>query len=70
MKPTKPHTKAGRPPGPPTTQLAVRLTDALLARVDAYTERLCQERPGITVTRADAVRNLLTEALDAKNKSR
>jgi hypothetical protein len=44
---------------------AFRLPDDLMSRVDAYAKRLEAEQPGISVTRADAVRALLTRALDA-----
>jgi hypothetical protein len=47
-----------------TKQLAIRLEEPLLARIDAYVERLKKERPGIDVNRTDAVRSLLTMALD------
>ena len=43
---------------------AFRLPDDLVGRVDAFAGRLEKERPGITLTRADAVRALLTKALD------
>ena len=42
---------------------AFRLPDELIADVDRYAKRLEAERPGITVTRTDAVRVLLAEAL-------
>ena len=48
----------------PTIQTAFRLPEGLLARVDAYAEQLKAERPGLPATRADAVRVLLTLALD------
>ena len=44
---------------------AFRFPDDLIGRVDAYAKRLEAEQPGISVTRADAVRALLTRALDA-----
>jgi predicted DNA-binding protein len=56
-----------------TIQLAFRLPDSLVARVDAYAKRLNATTPGLDVTRTDAVRALLTQALDrveAKGKSR
>lgn len=56
-----------------TTQLAFRLPDSLVARVDAYAKRLNAATPGLDVTRTDAVRALLTQALDrveTKGKSR
>ena len=34
-------------------QVAVRLPDALLEKLERYTERLRQERPGLSVTRAE-----------------
>ena len=55
-----------------TTQLAFRLPKSLLARVDAYAKRLNAATPGLDVTRTDAVRTLLTQALDraeAKGRS-
>ena len=45
-------------------QLAFRLPGALVARVDAYAKRLNAATPGLDVTRTDAVRALLTQALD------
>jgi hypothetical protein len=38
---------------------AFRLPDALIAHVDRRAKRLEAERPGVRVTRADAVRNRL-----------
>ena len=46
-------------------QVAFRLPSVLVDRLDAYAERLRQENPGIRVSRADAVRLLLTRALEA-----
>ena len=52
--------------GEPTEQIAVRLPETLLRRVDRHVERLRDRTPlGISVTRADAVRALLIQALDA-----
>lgn len=48
----------------PTKQTAFRLPEGLIARVDAYAERLTRERPGMPATRADAVRILLSMALE------
>jgi hypothetical protein len=42
---------------------AFRLPDALIAEVDRFARRLEGERPGMAVTRAEAVRVLLVEAL-------
>jgi hypothetical protein len=48
----------------PTTQVAIRLPNTLLARVDRYAERMNHDYPGSGQTRAQAVRTLLTRALD------
>lgn len=47
-----------------TTQVAFRLPESLLKRLDRHAERLSQEHPGLTFTRVDALRTLLTRALD------
>ena len=48
-----------------TEQVAVRLSRSLLERVDRHLERLQGQVPGwVTVTRADAIRALLLDALD------
>ena len=48
----------------PTTQVAFRLPDSLIARLDRHVERMGKEHPGLDFIRADAVRSLLTRALD------
>lgn len=45
-------------------QLVVRLPSALVGRVDAFAERMRTELPGTRFARAEAVRVLLTRALD------
>jgi hypothetical protein len=45
---------------------AFRLSVDLMKRLDRHAERLRAEHPGLKVTRADALRLLLNEALDAK----
>jgi hypothetical protein len=47
---------------------AFRLPTRLVERLDAHAERLRQAQPGITATRADALRVLLERALDAAEK--
>jgi hypothetical protein len=47
-----------------TTQVAFRLSDRLLARIDRHAKRLSKAERGVVYTRADAVRDLLTRALD------
>lgn len=53
--------------GEKTEQVGFRLPTALLKRVDAHAKRL-RESTGMSVTRTDAVRELLTEALDRRAK--
>lgn len=64
--------KVGRPKKAegvvPTTSLRIPLE--LLAEVDAERDRIEAERPGMTVTRADAIRVLLVEALAARKAKR
>jgi len=55
----------GRPKAAsPKGLFAFRLPADLVARVDAYAGRLREQTPWANVTRADAVRALLTQALD------
>lgn len=53
-----------------TTQCAFRLQNDLVKRLDAYAERMTDAQPGMTFTRADAVRMLLTRALDDEPKAK
>jgi hypothetical protein len=46
------------------SQLVVRLPGSLVGRVDAFAERMRDELPGVRFARAEAVRVLLTRALD------
>ncbi len=48
----------------PTQQVAFRLPDSLVARLDRHVARMTKEHPGLDFSRADAVRSLLTRALD------
>ena len=51
--------------GERTEQVAVRLPEGLLRRLDRHVKRLRDETPEwVTVTRADAVRELLMRALE------
>lgn len=54
----------------PTKQVAFRLPESLVERLDAYAEELSRAQPGIAFTRADAVRVLLTRALEGVEKGR
>lgn len=49
---------------PKTKQYAFRLPPALMARVDRHVLRMNGDNPGLEFSRADAVRSLLTRALD------
>ena len=51
-------------PSEPTTQVAFRLPDRLLARIDRHAKRLGKEQRGVQFTRTDAIRDLLGRALD------
>jgi hypothetical protein len=46
------------------SQLVVRLPGTLVDRVDAFAARMRSELPGLRFARAEAVRVLLTRALD------
>ena len=46
------------------SQLVVRLPGSLVGRVDDFAERMRNELPGVRFARAEAVRVLLTRALD------
>jgi hypothetical protein len=50
----------------PMVLMAMRLPQALLKRVEDHAERLRRATPGANLTRADAVRVLLTAALDVE----
>ncbi|HEX9048980.1 MAG TPA: hypothetical protein VF841_00440 [Anaeromyxobacter sp.] len=49
-------------------QQAFRLPESMIGRLDRYAERLRRERPGLEVSRADAVRLLLAAALDQEER--
>ena len=49
---------------------AFRLPDALIAQVDRYARRLEEARPGMRLTRAEAVRMLLAAALNQEKERR
>ena len=52
-----------RRPGVP---LSVRYAEGLLVAVDKAAKEIATERPGMSISRADALRVLLTEALAAR----
>ncbi len=45
--------------------LSIRFPRDLLARIDRYADRLRAEHPGLAISRGDAVRVLVSRALDA-----
>ena len=51
----------GRHPGPPTTQIAVRLEDELLEQIDAVAPML--KTPWSTPSRSDVIRACIVEGL-------
>lgn len=54
----------------PTTQVAFRLPNKLIERLDRHVERMCADNPGLDFSRADAVRSLLTRVLDEVERSK
>ncbi len=46
------------------TQVAFRLPDRLVARIDRHAKRLARDQRGVQFTRTDALRDLLTRALE------
>lgn len=51
-------------PESPSLQVCVRLSRELVQRLDAHRDRMQAKNPGLAIARADAVRVLLTLALD------
>ena len=51
-------------PSEPTTQVAFRLSDRLLERIDRHARRLGKGQRGVQFTRTDSIRALLSRALD------
>ncbi|WP_159089246.1 hypothetical protein [Tateyamaria sp. Alg231-49] len=50
--------------------LAVRLPEDIVSKIDKYMAELQEQFPGLTVTRADAVRQLLIAGLKAEKSKR
>jgi metal-responsive CopG/Arc/MetJ family transcriptional regulator len=58
-----------RPRQPETMEtISVRLPRAMVAEIDAYADRMRQQTPLLLINRADAVRQLLAEALQADGR--
>ncbi|MSP59461.1 MAG: hypothetical protein EXR72_03805 [Myxococcales bacterium] len=56
----------GRKKAAETASLAIRFSPDLLAAVDKAGEQIAKERPDMTVTRSDAIRVLVAEALSIR----
>ena len=64
-----PKKKRGRPRKPETMDtLAVRIPDDLVERIDNYCDRLHADLPGLNISRADAIRQLITVGLREEGK--
>ena len=48
--------------------LAVRLPNDLITRIDTYVNKLQSDFPSLNITRADAIRQLLTSGLSAETE--
>lgn len=46
-----------------TRQLSLRLPTSVIERLDAHVARMAERARGVTITRADAIRSLLLDAL-------
>src|SRR5262245_23096604 len=57
--------KNARTLGEPLVLVSVRLPESLITRVDQYVDVMRQTLPGASVGRADALRSLVVQALDA-----
>jgi hypothetical protein len=53
-----------------TVQVAFRLPETLLNRLDRHAERLAVANPGLTFTRVDALRTLLARAFELEERRR
>jgi hypothetical protein len=61
--------KRGRPKKDVTMDtLAVRLPDDLVSQIDTYVDRLQEQLPGLNITRADAIRQLLAVGLKTESQ--
>ena len=58
--------RGGRPKkeNPLGKQIAIRVDDELLKKLDAYVEQLREEHPGLLVSRASAIRRLMILGLN------
>ncbi|MDC3365366.1 hypothetical protein OAV86_04840 [Pseudomonadales bacterium] len=49
--------------------LPLRISDALSKQIDEYHQRLQNQLPGLNISKADAVRQLITVGLKDENKT-
>ena len=68
--PAMPKRRTRNHEGAETTQLAFRLSNDLIARIDKHVARMNADHPGLGATRVDAVRSLLTRALSGVDELR
>ena len=63
------HPGRGRPKKESTMDaLSLRVPDEMVKRIDAYTGRLQEELPLLSISRADAIRQLIAVGLKAEQK--
>ena len=53
-----------------TEQVAIRMEEELLARIDAHVGAMGEQMPGATFTRADAIRALILKGLGANEPAK
>ena len=62
--------RRGRPKKDSTMEaLPLRISDELSKQIDEYHQRLQLQLPGLNISKADAVRQLITAGLIAQEKS-
>ena len=63
------HPGRGRPKKESTMDsLSLRVPDELVGKIDVYTAKLQEELPLLSITRADAIRQLIAIGLKAEQK--
>ena len=63
------HPGRGRPKKESTMDsLSLRVPDELVGKIDVYTAKLQEELPLLSITRADAIRQLIAMGLKAEQK--
>ena len=62
------HPSRGRPKRKPRWTLVLRVPEELVGKIDLYTAKLQDELPLLSITRADAIRQLIAVGLKAEQK--